>query len=96
MRILDLSAEAVGAAVRSIQARGPHAAPAGFVCDVADEAAVKACLAQACAGARLYVLVNNAGVGAVGDVLACAAKDMDRLYSVRVHSYVALGSSMYM
>jgi len=51
------------------------------VVDVADEGAVLA-LARGLASAD--VLVANAGIGHVGDLLSTAAADLDRLYAVNV------------
>jgi NAD(P)-dependent dehydrogenase (short-subunit alcohol dehydrogenase family) len=49
--------------------------------DVADTDSVRAAFAQL---ARLDVLVNNAGVAHVGDVLATQTDDLDRLYRINI------------
>ena len=55
------------------------------MCDVTDEAAVRACFANICAAhGRIDCLVNNAGISAVGDVLKATGAELDRVYAVNV------------
>ena len=53
------------------------------VVDVADEAAVIA-LARGLPAIHIDILVANAGIGHVGDLLNTTAADLDRLYAVNV------------
>jgi 2-keto-3-deoxy-L-fuconate dehydrogenase len=72
--------EATGrATVAAIRAAGGLAEFAAL--DVSDEAAALALAARLPA---LDVLVNNAGIGHVGDLLRTAAADLDRLHAVNV------------
>ena len=83
--ILDLSRPAVDAAANTINSSGPSRPCAGYVCDVTDEAAVRACFANICAAhGRIDCLVNNAGISAVGDVLKATGAELDRVYAVNV------------
>ena len=55
--------------------------------DVADEASVASAfktIRSDSPGSRIDVLVNNAGIAAIGDVTKCTQADMDRVYSVNV------------
>ena len=86
VQLLDLKQETLDAAVLQINGRKPAQPCAGHVCDVSDAAAVDSCFAKIAAmpGRRLDLLVNNAGISSVGDVLHCTAEDLDRVYSVNV------------
>jgi NAD(P)-dependent dehydrogenase (short-subunit alcohol dehydrogenase family) len=53
--------QARGYAVVGLSRTGASAAGRGIACDVTDEAALKAAIAEAVAGGRLVGLVNNAG-----------------------------------
>ncbi len=77
--VVDCDAPAGEATVARIRTEGDAAEFAAL--DVADETA-----AQALAGRLpvLDVLVNNAGVGHVGNLLATSAADLDRLHAVNV------------
>jgi 2-keto-3-deoxy-L-fuconate dehydrogenase len=69
-------------AERTAAAIGAAGGRADAACvDVADAAAVSAFAARAGAA---DVLVNNAGIGHVGNLLGTAAGDLDRLYAVNV------------
>jgi 2-keto-3-deoxy-L-fuconate dehydrogenase len=77
--VVDRDESAARATVDAIVAAGGRAQAA--VVDVADEAAVSALAGRL---PPLDVLVNNAGIGHVGDLLGTGATDLDRLYAVNV------------
>ena len=57
----------------------------GHACNVANEREVERVFdAAARAGGRIDVLVCNAGISAVGNVLVTTAEEMDRVYKVNV------------
>ena len=77
------------ATVESIRAAGRRAEC--FALDVADEAACRACAAHVLqARGRIDVLVNNAGIGSVGNVLTTKEEDLDRLWRVNVKGIMFL------
>jgi NAD(P)-dependent dehydrogenase (short-subunit alcohol dehydrogenase family) len=82
--------EQTGAAVAEKIVAGGGAAE--FIAlDVGDRAACGACAARVLgAKGRLDVLVNNAGVGAIGDVLTTKEEDLDRLWRVNVKGIMFL------
>ncbi|MBC8105764.1 MAG: SDR family oxidoreductase [Anaerolineae bacterium] len=56
-----------------------------IACDVTSEASVKAASEQVIQQSkRCDVLVNNAGIGHVGSILATTAEDLERLWAVNV------------
>jgi NAD(P)-dependent dehydrogenase (short-subunit alcohol dehydrogenase family) len=77
--IVDRNEPAGAASVDAIRAAGGRAELR--VLDVADEAAIGA---LAAALPPVDVLVNNAGIGHVGDLLATGGTDLDRLMLVNV------------
>ncbi len=81
--VSDLQPEAAGAQVDRIRAAG-HLAEAA-VLDVTSEAACAAVAAEVLdRHGRLDLLVNNAGVGHVGNLLKTTTADFERLWSVNV------------
>lgn len=82
--VADLDEAAVARVVEQIQA--DHGEAAGCVLDVSSEASCRRAAETVFAAhpAGLDVLVNNAGVGHVGTILATGEADMDRLYAVNV------------
>lgn len=77
--VADRDVKAGAAAVDGIRAAGGAADFAEL--DVSDPGAVEALAARVGA---LDILVNNAGIGHVGNLLATAAADLDRLHAVNV------------
>lgn len=77
--VVDRDAVAGTETVRRIESAGGEASFAEL--DVSDPAAAMA-LAEAHPG--IEILVNNAGVGHVGNLLQTAAEDLDRLHGVNV------------
>lgn len=77
--ILETRAEAGEAALAEIRAAG--GAGRVVVADVSDTASMRAAFEQQ---EKLHVLVNNAGIAHVGDVVTTMPEDLDRVYSVNV------------
>lgn len=77
--VLERSAEAGEGTVAEIRAAG--GAARGLAADVADTEAMRAAFASL---ERLDVLVNNAGIAHIGDVVTTTAEDLDRIYAVNV------------
>ena len=80
VHVLDLKGAAE--AVAQLKTKHPGAAVTGHACDVADEASVTTVFDLV--KPRIDILVCNAGISAVGDVIKCTAEDLDRVYSVNV------------
>jgi len=80
--ILDLAGAAEAAKV--VAAKYPGSVVMGHDCDVVDEKAVENVFAAISAQHRIDILINNAGIGHVGDLLATNGADMDRMYNVNV------------
>jgi len=77
--ILEARADAAEAVAHEIRAAG--GAAAAVAADVSDTAAMQAAFA---ALERLHLLVNNAGIAHVGNVVTTAPADLDRIYAVNV------------
>lgn len=77
--IFEARAEAGEAAAAEI--RGAGGKVAVVACDVANTAAMEAAFASL---ERLDVLVNNAGISSVGNVLTTTADELDKIYAVNV------------
>ena len=77
--ILEARAEAAEVVAQEIRAAGGAAAI--VAADVSDTAAMQAAFA---ALERLHLLVNNAGIAHVGNVVTTAPADLDRIYAVNV------------
>ncbi len=77
--ILEARAEAGQGTEEAIRGAGGSAAV--LAADVSNTAAMRAAFASL---ERLDVLVNNAGIAHVGDVLTTTAEDLDRIYGVNV------------
>lgn len=79
VRIFELSAEAAGETLGLLQKAG--GAGAIQTVDVSNTESVRAAFA---ALPRLDVLVNNAGIAHIGNVLNTSPEDLDRLYQINV------------
>ncbi len=79
VHVVDRDVAAGGSVVAEIRATGGAAEFAAL--DVSDSAAVDALAGRV---PPLDVLVNNAGIGHVGDLLHTSAADLDRLHAVNV------------
>ena len=77
--VVDCDAAAARASADGVRATGGRAEPVAL--DVTDEAALAA---LAAALPPIELLVNNAGIGHVGNLLGTAGSDLDRLYAVNV------------
>ncbi|MCX6953874.1 MAG: SDR family oxidoreductase [Verrucomicrobia bacterium] len=77
--VLERTAEAGEGTVAEILGAGGGARV--LAVDVADTEAMRAAFAEL---EKLDVLVNNAGIAHVGDVVTTTAADLDRIYSVNV------------
>ncbi len=53
-------------------------------CDVADQAAVEACINGIRENSYIDILVNNAGIAHIGTIEATSSQDLDRLYEVNI------------
>ena len=79
IRIFELSAEAAGETLGLIQKAGGTGAIQTV--DVSNTESVRAAFADL---PRLDVLVNNAGIAHIGNVLNTTPEDLDRLYQINV------------
>jgi NAD(P)-dependent dehydrogenase (short-subunit alcohol dehydrogenase family) len=80
---LDLDGEAATRTAAGIGAAG--GAADAWTCDVSNASQVRAAFDGIGARhGRIHILVNNAGIAHVGDVLHTSEEDLDRLYRVNV------------
>jgi NAD(P)-dependent dehydrogenase (short-subunit alcohol dehydrogenase family) len=79
VRIFELSAEAAGETLGLLQRDGDTGAIQAV--DVSNTESVRAAFADL---PRLDVLVNNAGIAHIGNVINTSPEDLDRLYQVNV------------
>ena len=79
VRIFELSAEAAGETLSLLQKAGGIGAI--HAVDVSNTESVRAAFADL---PRLDVLVNNAGIAHIGNVLNTSPEDLDRLYQINV------------
>lgn len=86
VHMLEISSSSADTAVEKLKAKhGKHVRIKAHECDVADETSVEAAFSAVCsAGERVDILICNAGISAVGDILSCTAADLDCVYKVNV------------
>jgi 2-keto-3-deoxy-L-fuconate dehydrogenase len=83
VEIVDFNVEGGQETVALIEQAGGSAG--SQQCDVADQDQVQQCFDQLCEQqGKLDILVNNAAVAHVGDVLTTTGDDLDRIYRVNV------------
>ena len=85
VRLLDVSEEAATATCRKISEAGGQAS--AHLCDVTDQAHVKATFAGFFRQERIDILVNNAGISHIGTVESTNEDDFDRLLRVNVRGF---------
>lgn len=82
VHVLDLQENAAAGTAALITARQGKAF--AHACDVSDQAGMVALMAQIQAQHPINILVNNAGIGFVGNLEQTTEADFDRLYRVNV------------
>jgi len=83
VEILDIDADKGAATVEAIRGAGGTAECQS--CDVGDLSQVQACINKACERqGALDILINNAGIAHVGNLLGTTEADLDRIYRVNV------------
>ena len=80
--ILDLNLDGANAVVEEIQAAGGKAE--AHSCNVADYEEVQKGFSEVLKGRTLDILINNAGIAHVGNILTTSVEDFDRIYSVNI------------
>ena len=84
VQLLDLQQATLDAAVGEINGKHPAQPCTGHVCDVSDAVSVNRVFDAINLKHRIDVLVNNAGISAVGDVLKCDDDQLDKVFAVNV------------
>ena len=83
VHILDVSEEAANAVRAEVQAAGGRAI--ATVCDVSEAAATQSVIDGIVEqSGRIDILINNAGIAAIGNVESTTEDDLDRIYAVNV------------
>jgi NAD(P)-dependent dehydrogenase (short-subunit alcohol dehydrogenase family) len=91
--VLDRDEDAAQRVVDAINRANPRAS--FIACDVANEPSVRAACEQVMQQAkRCDVLVNNAGIGHVGSILATTVEDLERLWAVNVRGVFNLSKQL--
>ena len=80
--VWDIDSESAETTVQQISEAGGRAT--GYQCDVSNRDAVNSLFAEVQAAFDVDVLVNNAGIGHVGNIENTSEADFDRLFSVNV------------
>lgn len=87
-----LSRRGARVACLDLDPRDVDAPLAGIICDVADDASVRAAVARAAqALGGIDIVINNAGVGARGDIDANSDAEWHRLFDINVLGMVRTG-----
>ncbi len=77
--VLDSDTEAGGKTVETILSSGGSAEC--ISCDVSDTVSVKNAFGKI---PEIHILVNNAGIAAIGNVETCTPEELDKIYAVNV------------
>jgi len=85
LHILDLNESAAAATGQQIAAAGGRAS--AHLCDVTNQAEVKATFAELFRGDRVHILINNAGISHIGTVESTTENDFDRIVRVNVKGF---------
>jgi 2-keto-3-deoxy-L-fuconate dehydrogenase len=82
VRVFDIRREDADHTVKKIVESGCRAS--AHVCDVGDQAQVKAAFAEVFQKERVQILVNNAGISHIGTIEGTTEEDVDRIFRVNV------------
>ena len=85
VRVLDVNQENAESTRRQISQAGGNGS--AHVCDVTDQAQVKAAFTELADRGRIHILVNNAGVSHIGTVESTTEADFDRLVQINIKGY---------
>lgn len=85
IRVLDVNESAAAATCQRITASGGTAS--SHLCDVTNQADVKATCEDLFRLNRVHILINNAGVSHIGTVESTAEADFDRVFQVNVKGF---------
>jgi NAD(P)-dependent dehydrogenase (short-subunit alcohol dehydrogenase family) len=85
VRVLEVNESAAIATCRQITAAG--GAASAHVCDVTNQAQVRARFEELFRDERVHILVNNAGVSHIGNVEGTSEADFDRLVRVNIKGF---------
>ena len=85
VRVLDVNESAAAATCQRIVADGGTAS--SHLCDVTNQADVRATFDELIALSRVHILVNNAGISHIGTVESTTEVDFDRVLRVNVKGF---------
>jgi len=85
LHILDLNESAAAATSQRIVAAGGTAS--AHLCDVTNQAEVKAAFAELFRRGRIHILINNAGISHIGTVENTTPEEFDRVVRVNVKGF---------
>jgi len=81
--VLDIDLQAAEQTVQAIQSKGGQSS--AYSCDITQQSKVNEVIEKICGDhQQINILVNNAGVGHVGNIENTSEEDLDRLYAVNV------------